>query len=211
MTGRVRHLDSQDLTNLPENCRSCLFWEDSRAPIGPDVKDPVQALRSKEAWWHAAALEKPTVSRAVYVEDQLVGFALAGDATTLPRSARLGPRPSDDAVLLATLWVHPDHRGNGLAKVLVASILREAARSNYKGLEAYGARRAVASCILSIQVLQAFGFDVQTRHLHYPLFRLDLRQTATWTDSVNAKLEGVINALGRRERAPRPALESRQS
>jgi GNAT superfamily N-acetyltransferase len=202
LSRRIRHLTPDLLARLPESCRSCLFWEVADARPGPDARDPAFALRSKEAWWQAVELEHPTVSRAAFVDDELVGYALVGEPPAFPRARRLGPASGDDALLLGTLWVHPDHRGGGMAKMLVHSVLREAVRSHHRAVEAYGQRGAMSTCVVPTEVLEGLGFKVVADHYRYPLLRLDLRQTASWADSVGQALEGVISALGRRERAP---------
>ena len=202
MTRRVRHLTPDLLAQFPESCRSCLFWEVADAPPGPDIADPDFALKSKEAWWQAVELEHATTSRAAFIDDYLVGYALVGEPRTFPRTRRLGPLAGDDALLLGTLWVHPDHRGAGIAKLLLQSVLREAVRTHHRAVEAYGQRGSLATCVMPVDRLEELGFALVADHHRYPLFRLDLRQTASWADSLGHALEGVISALGRRERAP---------
>ena len=209
---RVRHLTPDLLAQLPETCRSCLFWEVIDAPRGPDVDDPDFAAKSKEAWWQAVELEQPTTSRGAFIDDALVGYALVGEPRAFPRARRLGPSPSDDALLLATLWVRADHRGGGLAKALLHSVLRAGARSHHRAVEAYGERGTQRTCVLTVAALESLGFATVVDHDRYPLLRLDLRQTATWARSVSAALEGVVSVLGRRERTARkPVLELRDT
>ena len=53
---RVRHLTPDLLAELPNTCRSCLFWEVIDAARGPETADPDFAAKSKEAWWQAVEL-----------------------------------------------------------------------------------------------------------------------------------------------------------
>jgi GNAT superfamily N-acetyltransferase len=198
------------MPSLPDRCRACLFWEVADAARGPDTVDPDFAVKSKEAWWQAAELEHPTLSRAVFAGDELVGYALVGEPGVFPRSRRLGPAPSSDALLVGTLWIAPAHRGGGLAKMLLQSVLREAVRRHRQALEVYGQWSGPEeACIASVAALEALGFVVVDDHPRYPLLRLDVRRTVSWAEQAQRALERVLGVLGRRERVParRPALE----
>ena len=203
LSRRVRQLTPELLSDLPASCRSCLFWEVADARPGPDARDPVHASTSKQAWWQAVGLEQRTYSRGLYVDDALVAYALVGEPATFPRARRLGPPASDDALLLGTMWTHPDHRDAGLAKAILHSVLREAARTHHRAVEAYGQRGAVLpTCVVPTDALEALGFVVVAEHTRFPLLRLDLRRTVTWAESLSQAIEGVVSALGRRERVP---------
>ncbi len=168
---------------------------------------------AKEAWWQATQLEWGVPGRVVYVDDVPVGYATFGPSAHFPRARQLG-RPSHDALLLAALWVDPAHRGQGLATMLLHSVLREVARRGERALESYGARSAVdlaGPCMVPEAFLLSRGFQVVHDHYGMPLLRLDLRQTVRWQE-VGHALGGVIQTLTRRERQPartpsRPALE----
>lgn len=214
MTRRVHDLTVANLDDLPAACRACVFWEVRGAPRGP-VPGQEQAGRAgKEAWWQATQLEWGSPGKAVYVDDVLAGYATFAPAAHFPQVRRLGHAVSDDALLLAAVWVRADQRTTGLAKVLLQSALRETHKRGGKALEAFGGRagEAVGTCLVPEGFLLANGFELLHEHHSHPLLRLDLRQTVRWQESVGHALEGVLSALARRERAPapsRPALESR--
>lgn len=208
MSRQLRDLTSANLAHLPEACRSCVFWEvgsAARGPCGPEGRN------GKEAWLHATQLEWGAPGKVVYVDEQPAAYGLFAPGPHFPRVRHLGHAPSDDALLLATLWVEPDLREAGLARVLVHALLRETHRRGLRALEAYGVRSGPlpASCLLPEGFLLANGFTVLHEHAEHPLLRLDLRQTARWQESVSSALESVLGALSRRERAPAPAGPSR--
>jgi GNAT superfamily N-acetyltransferase len=211
MSRRVHDLTIAGLHDLPSPCRSCVFWESLDGERGGSSRNPEAATVAKEAWWQATQLEWGTPGKAVYLDDHLVAYAWFGPSAHFPRARRLGPSVSEDALLLATLWVDPAYRDGGLAKVLLQSVLRDAHRHGVRALECYGDRSALSSgpseahCILPEGFLLQAGFTVRHDHHAYPLLRLDLRQTVRWQESFNHALEGVISALSRRERAPAPA------
>lgn len=209
MTRRLRDLTLAALDDLPSACRSCVFWEVAGAPRGP-MNDRASGRQRKEAWWQATQLDWGTPGKAVYSDGQLIGYASFAPGTHYPRALRLGGA-SDDALLLATLWVDPEYRQAGVAKLLLQSILRETHRRGSRALEAYASRSVTGNgsgeqrCVLDEEFLLANGFAVVREHPTTPLLRIDLRQTVRWQESLSSALEGVASALSRRERVPVPA------
>ena len=216
MSRRIHDLSLTNLDDLPPTCHACVFWEVAGAPQGPRAGDEEAARGRKEAWWQATQLEWGTPGKALYVDDRPVGYATFAPPEHFPRARQLMATVSDDALLLATLWIAPDHRDTGAAKMLLQSVLRETHRRGNKALEAFAARDAgvgsrLMTCFLPEDFLLANGFEVRSEHAEYPLLRLDLRKTVRWQESVGHALSGVLTALSRRERArapARPALEA---
>ncbi len=208
MSRRVHDLTLAGLHDLPAPCRSCVFWEsrDGR----PGGSGSRAGTTAKEAWWQATQLEWGSPGKAVYVDDHLVGFAVFAPSAHFPRARMLGPAFSEDALLLATLWVDPAYEGMGLATALLQSVLRETHRRGLRALEVYGDRRPPVAlpgprrCMIPEGWLLRAGFTVHQEHHAFPLLRLDLRQTVRWQESVGHALEGVIGILSRRERSPVP-------
>ncbi len=201
MSRRLRDLDVAVLESLPEPCRSCLFWEVADAPRGAAP----QGRQAKEAWVQATQLEWGPPGLACYVDDRLVGFGVFAPPTHLRRARQLSHAVSQDALLLATLWVAPEARHTGLARLLLQALLRETHQRGGRALEAYGVRAGdpLATCILTERFLLANGFAVLYDDPRLPLLRLDLRQTARWQESLSRALEAVLGRLSRR-RAPAP-------
>ena len=210
----MRDLVLETLADLPAPCRRCTFWErrhgdrgpvvppDEAADLGPGV-DP-----AKEAWHQAVQLDWGTPGKAIYVEGRLVAYATFAPGAFVPRTATLGPIVSDDAVLLVSLWVDPEHRGGGLGKNLVQAALREAASRGDRALEAYGEPAGAEEagdrpwrCVAPSGALTALGFELHRSHPRTPLYRLDLRRTARW-DAVGEAVSSVLERIARRERQP---------
>lgn len=205
MHRRPRDLTVEALHGLPEPCRACVFWEVGDAPRGPAEGGEA----AKEAWIRSVELEWGPPGKVVLADDESVAYALAAPGHALGRSGGLGPGTSDDALLLATLWVNPAYRRAGIGRLLLQALLREAHERGERALEAYGARRPVdrRACVLPVGFLLATGFAVLCDDVRYPLLRLDVRQTVRWQESLSQALDAVLDALPR-GRVPSPARPS---
>lgn len=218
MGRRLHDLTPDALDALPDACRACVFWEVAGAPRGPLVPQSV-GRDAKDAWWQATQLEWGAPGKALYVDDLLAAYAAFAPSRHYPAARGFGHTLSEDALLLATLWVDPRYAGGGLGKMLVQAVLREAYRHGARAVEAVAERGRTAApgatggCVLPEPFLLALGFTVAQEHHRFPLLRVELRQAvaARW---LGQALEGVLGALARRERAPapaRPALEATRS
>jgi GNAT superfamily N-acetyltransferase len=198
---RFRQLTTERLTDLPAPCQSCVFWELPAAPRGPQE---AEAAEAKQLWVRSLELEWGAPGLVLTEGDQPVAFAVYMPAEEAHRARRLGSTPSEDALVLATLWVAESARGSGVTSALLHSVLRQAHDAGLRAVEAIGARGEAWPCMLPEAFLIANGFVVHHNHPRYPLLRLDLRQTARWQGAMEHALEGVRSVL-RRERQPVPS------
>lgn len=196
LAGRLRPLSGDVVEELPEPCRSCLFWElgrsrpDPRRSSGPDG-----AVTRKEAWCTSRALEGAPPGRVVWVDDAPGGYALFGPAEAFTgRLAPVGvPAASGDALLLATLWVEPYLREQGIGRLLLQAAVRQAISLELKAVESYGDRRfRERQCLLPATWLLHEGFEVHREHPRYPLLRLDVRRTVRWAESLEHAVEELL-------------------
>jgi GNAT superfamily N-acetyltransferase len=194
-------LTTERLSDLPAPCQSCAFWELPEAARGPQESGAAEA---KQLWVRSLELDWGAPGLILVERDEPVAYALYMPADEAHRARRLGSTPSDDALVLATLWVAPEARGRGLASALLLNVLRHAHDAGLRAVEAIGTRGETWPCMLGEAFLIANGFVVHHNHPRYPLLRLDLRQTARWQDAMEHALEGV-RAVLRREGQPVPS------
>ncbi|CAN5303390.1 hypothetical protein BH23ACT9_BH23ACT9_25220 [soil metagenome] len=207
MQPRVRELRMEDLDALPGSCRGCMFWQSNAGGRGGVPSDPA----AQDAWWRAVQLEWGVPGRGIWRDDGLVAFALFAPPLHVQRVRTMGPPPGEGVVVLATIWVHPDHRGGGLARHLVQVVARDAVVHGHRAIEAWAdPGGGTGACAVTGAFLERVGFVLHRADRRHPLYRLDLARTARWQSSVGSALGDVVAALSRRERNPsRPAIESR--
>src|SRR5690606_18264740 len=135
MGRRLVPLTLDNLQDLPQRCRSCVFWE--RDPVSGEaaVKAGTAALE-KESWISAVLLDWGSCGRVVYVDDVPVGFVLYAPPAYVPRSMAFPTSPvSPDAVQLMTAFILPEYQGQGLGRVMVQTVAKDLLRRGFKAIE----------------------------------------------------------------------------
>jgi GNAT superfamily N-acetyltransferase len=205
VSDRIRPLTSELIEHLPEPCRTCLFWELADAPRGPQPDRAVEVAEAKLLYHRAVELDWGPPGLLVRSDDRTLAFATFVPAEQAHRTRRLGSVPSDDALVLTTMWVDPDVRGTGIASALLRRVLRQAHDLGLRAVEATATRGGDGPCLVPEAFLLANGFVVHHQHVRHPLLRLDLRQTVRWQDAIEQALQGVRALLGRRDRRTAPS------
>jgi GNAT superfamily N-acetyltransferase len=211
MTRRALPLTGEEVENLPAACRRCRYWElgvrpELRAGDGTRSSGVVRdAEADKRAWVRSQVDAGTPPGRVLRMDGNTVAYALFGPAESFARRGTTRPPPSPDALLLATLWVAPNHRGFGLGRLMVQEALKEALRIERPALEVYGDRRwAERVCHLPATWLLREGFTVMAEHPRTPLLRIETTRLARWAESIEHAWEEVLGHLPRRVPIPHP-------
>ncbi|WP_031026232.1 GNAT family N-acetyltransferase [Streptomyces sp. NRRL WC-3725] len=204
MGRRLVPLTLDNLQDLPQRCRSCVFWELDPVSGEAAVKGATAALE-KESWISAVLLDWGSCGRVVYVDDVPAGFVLYAPPAYVPRSTAFPTSPvSPDAVQLMTGFVMPGYQGQGLGRVLVQAVAKDLLRRGFKAIEAFGdSRWKEPACMLPAEHLLAVGFKTVRQHPTHPRLRLELRSTISWKEDVEMALDRLLGAV-QKEPALRP-------
>jgi hypothetical protein len=202
VTRRLVNVTLDNLHELPQRCRRCVFWE----------LDPVAAERAavagdteleKEAWVSAALLEWGSCGKIVSVDNVAAGYVLYAPPIYVPRSVAFPTSPvSADAVLLMTAHVLPEFAGGGLGRMLIQGAAKDLVRRGFKAVEAFGdAEWDRPACVVPADYLLAVGFKTVRPHHRYPRLRLELKNALSWREDVEVALERLLGSM-----APEPAF-----
>ncbi|MFE0181935.1 GNAT family N-acetyltransferase [Streptomyces olivaceus] len=196
MGRRLVPLTLDNLQDLPQRCRSCVFWELDPVSGETAVEAGTSALE-KESWISAVLLDWGSCGRVAYVDDVPVGFVLYAPPAYVPRSTAFPTSPvSSDAVQLMTAFVMPGYQGQGLGRVMVQTVAKDLLRRGFKAIEALGdARWKEPACLLPADHLLAVGFKTVRPHPRHPRLRLDLRSTLSWKEDVEMALDRLLGAV----------------
>ncbi|MFI6895945.1 GNAT family N-acetyltransferase [Streptomyces sp. NPDC050256] len=204
MGRRLVPLTLDNLPDLPQRCRSCVFWELDPVRGDAAVKGG-RAEQEKESWISAVLLEWGSCGRVVYVDDVPAGFVLYAPPAYVPRATAFPTSPvSPDAVQLMTAVILPGYQGQGLGRVMVQTVAKDLIRRGFKAIEAFGdARWKEPACVLPADHLLAVGFKTVRPHPVHPRLRLELRTTLSWKEDVELALDRLLGAV-QKEPALRP-------
>lgn len=210
MTRRLLPLTADAVERLPAPCGACLFWELGHPRPAPGASAAAQgsAAIQKQAWCAAQSQDGHPPGRLVLLDDEVAGYVLFAAAGSFVRRRPPVPSTSTDALVLATAWVAPHFREQGIGRALVQAAVKEALRRGLPAVEVYGDRRfREYDCVLPAMWLLREGFVVHREHPRYPVLRIDARRTVRWADSLEQALEGVRERLPHRAPAPAPSRQ----
>jgi GNAT superfamily N-acetyltransferase len=204
MGRHVERLTLDNLALLPGPCTTCVFWE-----LDPVRRQQVRGHEAEEkaAWLSGMLRDWGSVGRVVRVDDDVAGHLLWAPAVHLPGSAGFATAPvSPDAILLATGYVDPAFRGQGLGRVLVQSMAKDLIkRGDIGAVEAFGATKPrEGDCVLPVEFLLAVGFRTHRPHAAYPRMRMDLATTVSWREELETALDRLVGVVAGKRRAPQP-------
>ncbi|MFE1287762.1 GNAT family N-acetyltransferase [Streptomyces sp. NPDC058751] len=196
MGRRLVPLTLDNLPDLPQRCRSCVFWELDPVSGEAAVKAGTSAVE-KEAWISSVLLDWGSCGRVAYVDDVPVGYVLYAPPAYVPRSTAFPTSPvAPDAVQLMTSFIMPGYQGQGLGRVMVQTVAKDLLRRGFKAIEAFGdARWKEPACVLPADHLVAVGFKTVRPHPRYPRLRLELRTTLSWKEDVELALDRLLGAV----------------
>lgn len=206
MGRRVARLTLDQLEELPGACASCVFWELSQ--VRRNVVRGHEA-EEKAAWLSGVLRDWGSCGRVLYVDDVLVGHVLYAPPIYFPGADGFATAPvGNDAVLLSTIHVAPDYRGQGLGRVLIQAMAKDLLQREVRAVEAFGDTRGhrgdgAGHCVVPADFLLAVGFRTQRAHATYPRMRMDLRTTLTWKEEFEVALDRLLSGIWGKQ--PRPA------
>jgi GNAT superfamily N-acetyltransferase len=201
---KVERLTLDNLGSLPGGCSTCSYWE-----CDPVRRAKIRGREAEEkaAWLSEMLREWGSVGRVISLEDDVIGHIQWAPALYLPGSSNFATAPvSGDAVLLASAYIDPVHRNQGLARVLIQSMAKDLIRHGGIGaVEAFGSHRPQEDvCVLPVDFLLAVGFKTHRAHPQHPRMRMDLRTTVTWREELEAAAERLFGVVTGKQSNPAP-------
>ncbi|MEQ6900877.1 GNAT family N-acetyltransferase [Nocardioides sp. YIM 152588] len=157
--------------------------------------------RDRRLWVSERLREWGSCGRVALVEGHPVGLVVYGPPESIPEARRQPTAPvSEDAVLMAAVWLDPEHRAGGLGRLLVQGMAADLVhRPGVRAIECFARRGADRSVHRELLVPAGFlarvGFRTQRQHPRVPRMRMDLRSTLTWRDEVGATWERLREAV----------------
>lgn len=189
------------LADIGEPCVGCTFWELTPAQASA-TRGEAGTADVKRGWLTTVLLEWGSPGRVAYVDGMPVGYLTCAPPGFVPRSLAFATAPvAEDALLLVTARIAPEHRGHGIGRSLVQMAAKDALRRGYRALEAFASTSGDAPCTVPVDFLTEVGFHTVRAHPTHPRVRLDLRTALAWREDVELAVERLlapVRGLGRR-------------
>lgn len=191
MRRRIVPVSLNNFNDLPDQCRSCLYWEYPIKPGSGSGPSPDGTIL-KEEWFSTTLLQWGECGKLFYQGDRALAYAQYSPALYLPRTMyfRAAP-PSVDAVFLSCLFVVPEVRGRGLGRVLLRAIERDLYKRKFKAIETFASKYLAEKPPGPIEFYLKNGFYILRDDEEFPLLRLDFKSLVFWQENLEAALESL--------------------
>jgi ribosomal protein S18 acetylase RimI-like enzyme len=169
------------LKEIPDPCRSCLYWEDPtvRTSDKPSPKAEAHARTTKIAWFRKTSAEFGTCGKILFVQGIPVGYAQYAISRRLPKSQEYGSerltKTEENVAFISCLYIiQEDHRGRGLGKMLLDHVLGDLKARGFKAVETFARRNSANNPSGPIELHLKSGFHViEELDADFALVRLD--------------------------------------
>jgi len=179
MMAVVKDITRENLDDIPEPCRNCVYWE------LPEDSEKAKLLKSelvrkKKEWFLQTLREFGNCGKIVYYNNSAVGYAQYAPVTYLPNiesyESELVGRLEDGTIFLSCLYVSEKAlRERGIGMKLLESIILDMKKRGFKAVETFARRESSNNPSGPIELYIKRGFQIKDEtNPEFPLVRLEL-------------------------------------
>lgn len=179
----IKDITPENLSDIPEGCRSCIYWEYPEDFEKVRLKEQNRKLQfcveKKKVWFLKTLKEFGSCGKIVYHKDKTIGYAQYAPFTRLLqaknyKSKRLGK--SERVVFLSCLYIpNKSMRGKGVGTQLLKHIIVELKKRGFKAVETFARRGSPNNPSGPIELYLKEGFYAKEElSSEYTLVRSDL-------------------------------------
>jgi GNAT superfamily N-acetyltransferase len=179
MKAVVKSITRENLDDIPEPCRSCVYSE------FPEDSEKAKLLKSeligkKKEWFLQTLREFGNCGKIVYCNNSAVGYAQYAPITYLPNIESCKPklvgRLEGGTVFLSCLYITQRAlRGRGIGIKLLESIILDLKKRGFKAIETFAKKGGSNNPSGPIELYSKKGFHIKDEtNPGFPLVRLEL-------------------------------------
>ena len=179
MKAVVKDITRENLDDIPEPCRSCVYWE------FPEDSEKAKLLKSelvrkKKEWFLQTLREFGNCGKIVYYNNSAVGYAQYAPATRLPNiesyESELVGRLEGGTIFLSCLYISEKAlRGRGIGMKLLESIISDLKKRGFKAVETFARKGASNNPSGPFELYLKKGFRIKDEtNPEFPLVKLEL-------------------------------------
>ncbi|MFQ6064805.1 MAG: GNAT family N-acetyltransferase [Candidatus Bathyarchaeia archaeon] len=177
----IKSITQENLDDIPEPCRVCLYWE------FPEEFEKLQqksrlAEEKKREWFIETLKGFGDCGKIVYLDEVPVGYAQYAPLSCLPQASSYKTKRlqglEEGTVFLSCLYVSNEkHRGKGMGMKLLKSIITDLRDRGFKAVEAFARRGSSNNPSGPVELYLKSGFRIEDEtDPEFPLVRLELWQ-----------------------------------
>ncbi len=179
----IRDITKKNMVDIPEPCRSCLYWENPAARNEQLSKiDKKRHEAAKRKWFLRALTEFGNCGKILYVDDLPVGYVQYAYESMLPNSRGYGAQKlgtaEEKTVFISCLYISDkDLRKKGLGRKLLDRAVTDLKNRSFKAVETFTRKSSENNPSGPVQFYLKKGFHVKEQlemDSDYVLVRLDL-------------------------------------
>lgn len=179
----IEDITQGNLEDIPEPCKTCLYWEN------PELRDKQQSTAEKtrntaeKAEWFLKTLKEfGNCGKILYVDDKPVGYGQYSSASRLPNIQEYGAKnlgtAQEKVAFISCLYVSNENfRGRGLGRRLLDEMILDLKNRGFNAVETFARESSPNNPSGSLQLFLRRGFHVRERletDPDFALVRLDL-------------------------------------
>ena len=176
----IKDIARENLDDIPDPCRGCLYWEfPEDFEKLRQQKRPELVAKKKSEWFIKTLREFGNCGKIVYQDKRPVGYAQYASFSRLPQASnyKSGPpgRIEDGTVFLSCLYISEEsQRGKGVGTKLLNTIIIDLRDRGFKALETFALRGSSNNPSGPIELYLKRGFQIKDETDHeFPLIRLE--------------------------------------
>jgi GNAT superfamily N-acetyltransferase len=178
----IKDITPENLSDIPESCRNCIYWEYPKDFEKGRLMEQDKKLRfcveKKNDWFLKTLKEFGNCGKIVYYNGKTIGYAQYAPFNRLPQaknyeSKRLG-KP-EEGVFLSCLYItNKSMRGKGVGTQLLEHVISDLKKRRFKAIETFVRRGSSNNPSGPIDLYLKEGFYVKEElGPEYALVRLD--------------------------------------
>jgi len=179
----IKDITPENLSDIPEGCRSCIYWEFpedfEKARVMEQNKKLQFCVGKKKDWFLKTLKEFGNCGEIVYYNDRPIGYAQHAPSTRLPQAqnyeAKCLGKP-EEAIFLSCLYI-PDKtmQGKRIGTRLLKHIINDSKKRKFRAIETFARKGSSNNPSGPIEFYLKEGFYVKEElSPEYVLVRLDL-------------------------------------
>lgn len=179
----VEDIRESNLTDIPEPCRGCLYWEYPETfKEGKKDRGKTLELEAKKSEWFAQTMKEfGTCGKIVYYEGTPIAYAQYASSTRFPKIESYQSKPAgkleEGVVFLSCLYICDKRmRRQDIGTQLLQNIIEDLRRRGFKAIETFACRSGTDNPSGPMMFYVRNGFHIKDKSdPELPLMRLYLQ------------------------------------